>query len=88
MRLFVSSFRWCSGRRCLIVQPANAPPKITMKTIIPNRSTYAVNEDEITEYVTHRHIYGEAAEYSNPRIYAYLVQSQMAAHMADKDTDE
>src|ERR1041385_753410 len=34
-RLFVSSVRWCAGRRCWAAQPTNAPPTSTAKIIRP-----------------------------------------------------
>lgn len=37
-RLFVSSFRWCAGKRRRVSQPANAPPTSTAKMISPTIS--------------------------------------------------
>jgi hypothetical protein len=42
-----------------------------------DRLACPVNEDDIAEHVAHHHIYGEAAECSNARVHAYLVQSSM-----------
>jgi DNA-directed RNA polymerase specialized sigma24 family protein len=53
-----------------------------------DRLGYPVNEGDIAKYIAHRHIYGEAAEYSNPRIYAYVYAYQVRSHRADMDTDD
>jgi hypothetical protein len=50
-----------------------------------DRLASPVNEGDIAEYIAHRHIYGEAAEYSNARIHAYVAWSQREKWRLDRD---
>src|SRR5881275_2503651 len=56
-RLFVSSFRWCVGRRCRAPQPANALPASTaemMKPMIGGESVTGTRHSMMTERSSYR----------------------------------
>jgi len=56
-RLFVSSFRWCVGRRCRAPQPANALPASTakmMKPMLGGESVIGTRHSMMTERSSYR----------------------------------
>src|SRR5438046_708875 len=56
-RLFVSSFRWCVGRRCRAHQPTNALPASTakmMKPMIGGESVTGTRHSMMTERSSYR----------------------------------